>query len=61
MNLEAAENKFLRLAVLVPTLGVDENDLAIALGYKMISPNDFEVVAEASIAGTPRKVVLKYK
>ena len=61
MSLEAADNKFLRLAVLVPALGVDENDLAIGLGYKIISPNNFEVVAEASIAGTPRKAVLKYK
>jgi hypothetical protein len=42
-------------------LGIDANDFKVALGYRMVSPNDFELEAEATIAGTPRKAVLKYK
>lgn len=33
----------------------------IEFGYKVVSANDFEVIAEATIAGTPRKGVLKWR
>ncbi len=61
LSLEAVDHKFLRFGAIVPALGIDANDLTIAFGYKVVSASDFEVVAEATIAGTPRKAVLKYK
>ena len=61
LSLEAIDNKFLSFGAIVPALGIDENDLKVSFGYKLVSPNDFEIVAEATIAGTPRKAVLKFK
>jgi hypothetical protein len=61
LSLEAVDNKFLRFGAVVPALGINEDDLKIAFGYRVVSASDFELVAEASIAGTPRKAVLKYK
>ena len=61
LSLEAVDNKFLRFGAVVPALGIDADDLKISFGYKVISASDFEFVAEATIAGTPRKAVLKYK
>ncbi len=61
LSLESIDHKFLRFGAVVPALGIDANDFKVALGYRMVSPNDFELEAEATIAGTPRKAVLKYK
>ena len=61
LSLESTDHKFFRFGAVVPALGLDENDLKVALGYRMVSPNDFELESEATIAGTPRKAVLKFR
>jgi len=61
LSLEAVDHKFLRFGAAVPALGINANDLKVSFGYNLVSPNDFELVAEATIAGVQRKAVLKFR
>ena len=61
LSLEAVDQKFLRFGAIVPALGIDADDLKVSFGYRLVSANDFEFVAEATFAGIPRKAVLKVR
>ncbi len=40
---------------------ISNESFQIEFGYNVVSANDFEVITEVTIAGTPRKGVLKWR